>query len=109
MPVVRILQAREREQVDALVSLLNPVTELMGSLSFDSETATLNHTWRVPIPATLDQKTFTTVVNAGLNSIECCHPELIAVASSAKTATAAFLTIISARARTEDGAHALSA
>ena len=99
----------EREQVYALVSLLNPITELLGSLSFDSATATINHTWRVPIPATLDQKTFSTVVNAGLNSIDVCRPELVAVASGEKTATAALLKLISPRAQTDGDAHALSA
>lgn len=106
---VQTVQPREREQIYALVSLLNPVTELMGSLSFDSARATINHTWRVPVPATLDQRTFTAVVNAGLNSIDGCRPAIIAVASGAKTATAAFLTIISPRAQTEDETHALNA
>lgn len=103
------LQPREREQVYALVSLLNPVTELLGSLSFDSATATINHTWRVPIPATLDQKTFSTIVNAGLNSIDVCRPELVAVASGEKTATAALLKLITRRAQANDDTHALSA
>ena len=103
------LQPGEREQVYALVSLLNPITELLGSLSFNSATATINHTWRVPIPATLDQKTFSTVVNAGLNSIDVCRPELVAVASGEKTATAALLKLISPRAQTDGDAHALSA
>ena len=103
------LQPCECEQVYALVSLLNPVTQLLGSLSFDNASATINHTWRVPIPATLDQKTFTTVVNAGLNSIDGCRPELVAVASGEKTATAALLKIISPRAQADGDDHALIA
>lgn len=102
------LQPREREQVYALVSLLNPVTELMGSLSFDSATETVHHTWRVPVPATLDHSTSMTVVTAGLNSIDGCHPELIAVTSGVTTATAAFLKIISLRIDTDGDGQAPS-
>ena len=103
------LQPCEREQVYALVGLLNPVTELLGSLSFDSATATINHTWRVPIPTMLDQHTFYTVVNAGLNSIDLCRPELVAVASGEKTATAALLELFAFRAQADGDDHALSA